>query len=312
MNKVLDLFCGIGGWSLAARNLGMETIGVEVDKQTYETSMVNGFNTLQQEVSVTDPKDFTDCNIIVASPPCQGFSMQGKREGWKDVDIIQQYTKDLVDNKDTKYELYDKLHDKRSLLVAEPFKWALEIRPQFIAWEQVPYVYHVWEVMIEQLEAVGYSVCLDKLSAEEYGVAQTRERVILVARNDSIEASMPKPTNQKYIKNHPKRGDLGVPPWLAIEDVLPEKKGWNYRAGLRKKSGLRASNMPAPTIAFGSDYNNHAWLKGELKQKLALEEALVLQGFPRDYILCGSKMSKYAQVGNAIPVKLAENILSMV
>jgi DNA (cytosine-5)-methyltransferase 1 len=312
VNKAIDLFAGIGGWSLAAKNLGMDTLGIEVDKQTYDTSVANGFDMLHSEVSIENPDNYSNCNIITASPPCQGFSMQGKQQGWKDIDIIQYYTEKLVEGYDLKYELYNKLYDKRSLLVAEPLKWALKIKPQFMAWEQVPYVYHVWEVMLPQIEAMGYSVKLEKLNSEEYGVAQTRERVILIARKDGKPAKMPPPTNQKYIKNHPKRGDLGVPPWLSMEDVLPERKGWNYRAGLRKKSGLRPSTLPAPTIAFGQDYNNHKWIKDGIEEKLSLEEALVLQGFPRDYKLEGSKMSKYAQVGNAIPVKLAQNILSMV
>lgn len=309
--KLVDLFAGIGGWDIAAENLGYETIGIELDKQVCQTRRHNNLDTVHAEISLIDPTEYSDCDIQVASPPCQGFSRQGRRGGWKDIDTVAEYSEDIYLNKDTKHEIYERLVDKRSLLVVEPLRWALENQPQFIAWEQVPYVYEIWENMSQYLRAAGYSVALDTLHSEQYGVPQSRERLILIAKLDG-EAEIPKPTNQKFVKGEPKRGDLGVNPWISIGEVLPERKGWVYQAGLRSKSVGRSSAEPASTIMFGSDYNNHIWLKDEESEQVSIRDCLTLQSFPEDFELQGSRHSQFGQVGNAIPVKLAEAVLSMV
>lgn len=309
--KVIDLFAGIGGWDIAAQNLGHKVTGIELDKQVCKTRLYNNLETVQAEISFVNPEDYKDYKIQVASPPCQGFSKQGKMLGWKDLDIIADYSKDVFLGRDTKHEVYEKLNDKRSLLITEPLRWALINKPQFIAWEQVPYVYDIWVMMSKYLEDSGYSVAIKKLFSEEYGDPQTRERVILIARLDG-EAKMPKPTNQKFLKGEPKRGDLGVYPWVAIEDVLPDRKEWSYKAGTRSKSALRLSSEPASTITFGSDYNNHVWLKDNIKEKLTIRDCLTLQSFPKDFELQGSRHSQFGQIANAIPVRLAESVLSMV
>lgn len=308
--KALDLFAGIGGWDLGAKAAGIEYIlGIEVDKQVCQTREANGLPTVRAEITLLDPKDYQEYDMHFAGPPCQGFTQLGKRKGRLDKEFVYQYVEDFSKGKDTKNIIFPELNDKRSLLVAEPLRWALANRPKHIAWEQVPYVEEFWLHFKTYLEAIGYSVWVGNLNAECYGVPQTRKRAILMASTEK-EVSEPEKTHQYFIKSEVKRGDLGVLPWVAIEDVLPELKGYRYRAGYRENSATRTSNEPSLTMAFGYDYNNHIWIHPDGKEeKINGRQGLILQSFPENFELIGSKHSRYTQIGNAIPPKLAEAIV---
>lgn len=308
--KALDLFAGIGGWDLGAKEAGIDyTLGIEVDKQVCQTREANGLPTLKAEIMSLDYKNFKEYEIHFAGPPCQGFSQVGARKGMEDKNLVYQYVEDFSNGKDTKNDIFPELNDKRSLLVAEPLKWALFNRPKYIAWEQVPYVKEFWQHFKTYLEDAGYSVWVGNLNAECYGVPQTRKRAILIASTDK-KVNEPAKTNQKFVKGETKRADLGVLPWVSIEDVMPELKGSTYSAGSRKKSAKRESSEPAPTIAFGYDYNNHRWrYKDGKEQKINFQQALILQSFPKNFLIDGSKNSVYNQIGNAIPPKLAHAII---
>ena len=90
--------------------------------------------------------------------------------------------------------------DDRSHLAAEPMRWAYALRPRWIACEQVPPVLPLWEHMALLLRGMGYRTWAGILSAEEYGVPQTRERAVLMARRDGLPVGPPEPTHQAYRK----------------------------------------------------------------------------------------------------------------
>jgi len=306
---MLDLFSGVGGWDVAANQISEidDLLGIELEKYMCDTRQKNNLPTVQAEVSLLDPTDYPS-DILVASPPCQGFSKQGHGKGRLDKKIVYQYADDINSGLDTKNELFPQLQDKRSLLVVEPLRFVLEAKPKYVAFEQVPYVKELWEYFAKIMKQHGYSTWVGNLEAEEYGSPQTRKRAILMASTEK-DVAPPTKTHQRFLKSEIKRGDLGVLPWVSLEDRFPERKGWSYQAGARKRSALRKSTEPAPTIAFGYDYNNHGWRIDEQFEKLTEAEGLKFQGFPDNFQLCGSKHSRYTQIGNAIPVELAKSIL---
>jgi DNA (cytosine-5)-methyltransferase 1 len=112
-----------------------------------------------------------------------------------------------------------------SMLVVEPLRWALALKPRWIALEQVPPVMPLWEVIAERLRAHGYSTWTGKLSAERYGVPQTRERAILLASLTG-PVSEPPATHQRYIaprrRDEPTLGLFDAPDQERI--VLPEDR----------------------------------------------------------------------------------------
>lgn len=78
---VVDLFAGMGGWDHAARQLGIDPLGVEHNPDACATREAAGLRTLQADIAELDPADFAPCEGLIASPPCQAFSVAGKGGG---------------------------------------------------------------------------------------------------------------------------------------------------------------------------------------------------------------------------------------
>lgn len=200
-------------------------LGIEWDEAACATREAAGHRTLRADVAELDPLNFAPCVLLIASPPCQAFSAAGKGDGHKDVPLILAAARDLGQGRDTRAQVQGQLADERSLLVVEPLRWALALRPAYIACEQVPPVLELWRVFADALRTAGYSAWAGILSAEEYGVPQTRKRAILMA---SLKGSVspPRATHQAYepgveaAEVHTLEGTLK--PWVSMAEAL----GW--------------------------------------------------------------------------------------
>lgn len=251
--QVVDLFAGPGGWDVAAHALGMDVIGVELDQAACDTRRAAGFNTLQASVADLDPLDFRPCDGLIASPPCQAWSSAGKRGGERDKPIVYRAARDIVTGDHSLAEDLARCEDPRSLLVVEPLRWALALRPRWLAFEQVPPVLEFWRYIAEFLRAAGYQVWTGLLSSERYGVAQTRRRAILMASLDGPVAP-PAPTHQAYVPGEPAREEITLEgvlePWVSMAEAL----GWtgdgevNYRRGGDRIDESVPTGGPSPTL----------------------------------------------------------------
>ena len=182
--KAIDLFAGIGGWSLPLRELGIRTLGVEFNKHAAATRDAAGLSTLCMDVRELNPLDF-EFDVLVGSPPCQAFSQASKvKRGLK---------------------------DSRGLLVFEPDRWVRARRPCFVALEQVRGAKKHFEAMASGWSELGYKCETRTLNAAEYGTPQRRKRAILLARLDEAPV-WPKPRPEATAASAlPHRSDL--PPW---------------------------------------------------------------------------------------------------
>lgn len=290
--SAIDLFAGAGGWDLAARQLGIEPLGIELDQDACATRDAAGFRTLQADVAALDPADFGPCELSVGSPPCPTFSRAGKGDGIADMPLVYEAAK-MVAAETFRPGLLS-WRDTRSELVVEPLRWALALRPTYLAWEQVPDVLPFWKFCASILRERGWSVWAGLLHAECWGVPQTRTRAILMAsRNGPVEP--PKPTHQHYVKGEPQRLeatlDGEVLPWVSIAGALgweqeidrpaptvtaggtasggPEVFGsqgrkaihaaMTFRRGSQENATERTAAEPAPTLAFGHDAARTEW-----------------------------------------------------
>lgn len=221
----VDLFAGPGGWEVGAQRLGLSVIGIEWDRDACATREAAGLATIRADVATYPPDEFVGINGLIASPPCPSFSMAGKRDGILDIPRILAHVRSCGDGWiDCGAEGW---RDDRSRLVLEVVRWASALRPRWIACEQVPPVLPVWEEIGRLLTGWGYSTWCGLLSAETFGVPQTRERAILMARRDGKPATPPAPTHQEYQPKVPRwtepRTDLlgnVVRPWISMADAL--------------------------------------------------------------------------------------------
>ena len=140
-----------------------------------------------------DPTAFAPLWGLIASPPCQAWSIAGKRLGRQDRPEVIACARELAAGVDSRERRLRACADERSLLTVEPLRWALALRPRWIALEQVPAVLGLWELFAELLVRHGYHCATGILSAERFGVPQVRKRAFLIASLDGAGLASPSP-----------------------------------------------------------------------------------------------------------------------
>jgi DNA (cytosine-5)-methyltransferase 1 len=320
--KVLDLFCGCGGSSLgfklAAEELGLypEIIGIDIDRDACTTFQKNRVG----QAIIADVR-FAPLRIrkklfdvIIGCPPCQGFTKMRRRP-------------DLKDPRNELVETFTEL--TKSFL------------PEYIVFENVPQIQrsHYYQKLIECLKECGYKFESKVMNAADYGVPQRRKRLILVASRNG-KPSLPKPI-QRRVSVREAIGDL--PPLRAGEahPTIPNHMCMKHtdkvlaRIKAIPKNGGSRSALPAelqlqchkkirgysdvygrmrwddvaPTLTSGcTNPSKGRFIHPEQDRAITPREAARLQTFPDWFIFYGGFISISKQIGNAVPVKLAECI----
>lgn len=340
----VDLFSGIRGW-------GVDGIGFEIDRDACATQAALGAQCVRADIASWPLEQLAGrVRGITASPPCQTFSTAGKGDGVARLGdllaVIGCYDGGPVDP-----------IDGRTELVVEPLRWALALRPEWLACEQVPAVLPLWHAIAGRLAEHGYSTWAGVLNAADYGVPQTRRRAILLASRVRL-VGPPEPTHAR----DPQPGLFGTrAPWVTMAAALgwtgevgfpriddrgdsadgyrardwrstdepafgltEKARSWTVRTGANTmKHGRTADDVepyerscdePSPTVV-GSALGKGVWTVTDADErpvKLTVRDALVLQSFPPDWPVQGSRTAQFRQVGNAIPPGLARAALTTV
>ncbi len=329
--KVLDLFSGCGGLSegfqLAGYRIIMGVDNWDVALRTFEKNHSDSVGRIA-DLSNLDPKDLKlqdKIDVIIGGPPCQGFSIAGKREA----------------------------EDPRNKLYQGFVNCVEHFNPKAFVMENVPNLIsmnggQIKNSIIKDFEKLGYKVVYKILKASDYGVPQQRRRVFFVGLNDSEKDFVfPMPfdvsiSTKEAISDLPehsvvdgdqyptkalsayqkemRRESVGVfnhqisnhsDKTKQIISMVPD--GGNFKDLPKELQGTRnvniawtrfAADKPSHTIDTGHRHHFHY----KYNRIPTVRESARLQSFRDDFIFLGSKTNQYKQVGNAVPPKLAEQV----
>ena len=169
--KMVDLFCGAGGLSLGFTQEGFITsLANDIQDCCVDTYAHNHPETPRDHIVLGDIKDvvenidqylrYNDVSIVVGGPPCQGFSMANRQR--------------LID-------------DPRNHLYKNFVEVVRKVSPPFFVMENVKGMLSVAQQVIEDFNAIGYSVAAHILNAKDFGVPQNRERLIYIGNRVGVD-----------------------------------------------------------------------------------------------------------------------------
>ena len=236
-----------------------------------------------------------EADVILGGFPCQGFSLSGPRKIDDSRNILYKYYVNIVKAK------------QPLLFVGENVKGILTMGGGKII-----------EAIINEFAECGYDVRYQLVNARNYGVPQDRERVIITGFRKDLQIGDFDLTPQKPI-HVTLREAIGHMPDPLPEEVCEAPYSSRYMSRNRKRGWDDVSfTIPAMakqvTLYPGSPdmvkLDKDLWRFGSngVTRRLSWREAAAIQTFPGDMEFCGDLINIYKQIGNAVPVRLAEFI----
>lgn len=336
--KVVDLFAGAGGFSLGARNAGAQvTFAVEFDKfaaATYRKNLCEfGDTTLYTEdIRKLDPEKLAkehfangaECDLLLGGPPCQGFSTHRIKDAGVD------------DPRNTLiYRYFDFVRSLR------PKAFLMENVPGLLWPRHGDYLKKFYELGAEE----GYTI-LDPvtLDARDFGVPQRRKRVFILGvreRERVADLDWPPPRTHAETSDDPAKrwiscqdafisAPLGDPNDLHMkhnDELIRAFKNTPLNGGSRRDSGRILpchknhdghkdvygridSRLPAPTMTTACINPSKGRFVHPMEHHgITIRQAARIQTFPDSFVFEGGLTAAGKQIGNAVPVTMAEIII---
>lgn len=328
----LDFFGGAGGWSLGLSIAGLRHCGhFDYNASACNTARSN----LGEPIHCVDLMRYDvstlpqDVQVVVGSPPCQGFSNEGHK----------------------------KEDDPRNMLVRRYIDIIEVLRPKVWVFENVPgfkrsYGGRYYRELIDRVSSMGYDFADGILNSADYGVPQRRQRFFLIA-GEGFSPQLPQATHGKHRRAttlweaisdlpkvaHGERGGVFEYPasagnpyqvWMRegsdrvenhttqnhSERVLEKIKAVPAGGDMRSFAGRYKENK----VAYCGGYRRAVkdtpsftayWTRGmasihpEQDRLFSPRECARIQSFPDRFVFCGTTIENYTQVCNAVPPLMA-------
>ena len=288
-----DMFCGIGGFHVAAADLGLSCVyACDIDVEARRAYEANFGLIPDGDITAisTDAIPFHD--IMLAGFPCQPFSIIGSMKGFEDTRGTLFFNlAEIIDAKRPKAFLLENVrqlstHHKGTTL----------------------------ERILCVLSELGYRADWKLLNALDFGLPQKRERTFIVGFQDhSVPFAWPEPSGQPLALSEVLEEE--VPATYFASEEIRHKRKEKHRSELdlsiwhENKGGNVASHPFSCALRAGASYN-YLLVNGE--RRLTPREMLRLQGFPEWFSLPSSYQQIRKQTGNAVPVPVARAVLEQI
>lgn len=318
--KFIDLFCGIGGFRIALENLGCECVfSSEIDDCAKEMYYQNFGDFPYGDITKINKENIPDFDILCAGFPCQPFSVAGKRKGFED----------------TRGTLFFEIAD--ILRVKQPKMFILENVKGLVTHNKG----NTMKTILNGLEYLGYKVSYGIFNASDFGVPQSRERLIIVGHKyktidlSKVEKHRINSMEQFLLNEYCIDDILNMNDYTLIpkEKVRKQKSGLVFCGYLNKNKRIKgvlpntehlsrvhrqcnriySSDGLCPTITSGETTGRYYIYdeKNKIVRKLSLKEIYRFMGFPIDFKLIGKKTQLYKKIGNSVCVGMIEKIAKL-
>lgn len=336
---VIDLFSGCGGSALGFQQSGFPIkVAVDIDKHASASFKANfpDCEVFSTDISYLSGKELLDAGgfdsgddvVLIACPPCQGFSSARRNS--------------------------ERLTDPRNKLIYEFLRIVEEVKPLAFVLENVPGLARgigkpLFVQILQRLNELGYQTTYDVVNTADYGVPQRRKRLVLMGTNNpNIRLSFPAKTNmdpakadelpgwntvREAIKDLPplaagekdKKDPMHVSASLADINITRlkhtphdggDRMSWpdelildchRNTQGHKDVYGRMKWDYPSPTMTGGCGMiSKGRFGHPEQDRAISLREAARLQTFPDTFIFLGNFGEIAKQIGNAVPPLLAK------
>ncbi len=310
----IDLFAGIGGFRIPLQWEGGKCVFSSEFNPAAQRVYEANFGEYPFGDITKIPKDIIPKHdVLTAGFPCQPFSISGKMKGFEDT---------------------------RGTLIYSVFQIIEAKQPKVVFLENVKHLVHhdkgrTLKTILDGLENLGYKYSWKVLNASDFGVAQNRERIIIIAHHDKVFDFSKLHKKEKVIL----RDILDNPattkfefleePYTILSDMKRQPSGLIF-AGYRNKNIRKAGVRPGtehlsrvhkqPNRIYSIDGIHPAipsqetsgrfWIyDGETVRKLTLNECYRIMGFPDSFIRSSSISEQYRQVGNSVCIPMIREIM---
>lgn len=316
MITTIDLFAGAGLMTEGFRQSGFRSIfAAEADHRA-----VASFNkNIENVARVWDVRKVDaslQSQVILAGPPCQGFSTLGKRDS----------------------------NDERNKLSLTVLPWIKSANPSVVVIENVPqFVESIyWKRIKRAAKREGYESCHWILNAADFGVPQRRTRAFCILSRIGLP-TQPEPTHEIPVTVRQAFSGLSCNPTDLNQHIAPMPKGVAYerikiippngdkRDVLRlaahlcppswEKIGAQAvdvwgrMNFDEPSNTVRCSFQNPSkgrYLHPAENRVITIREGARLQGVPDEWVFVGDRTSMARQIGNGVPVPLAKVVANSI
>ncbi|WP_176467175.1 DNA cytosine methyltransferase [Terribacillus saccharophilus] len=342
MLKAVDLFSGAGGLLQGLLQANYDVIfSVEIDKAAVKTHKENFPNipVFDDDIrNLTNDKilDYTQgksVDLVVGGPPCQGFSVFGKRR--------------FINTQG-----YNPKEDDRNKLVYEFIRVVKELKPKYFFMENVKGFLSLdgglfVEEVIKEFKSIGYdNISFKVFSAADYGVPQKRYRMLMIGNRIGQDIVFPEPTHSEipslFTKPYTTVGEVINDLVNKSEEEIPNHVPLKHKAIVSERMSyvkegsklniddlpehlLQATrvdsktgkvknyshiykrlhrNLPSNTLVPG---HNAFPIHPTLNRTLTVREAARIQTFPDTHSFFGTRQEQCIQVGNAVPPLMAKH-----
>lgn len=342
---VISLFSGAMGLDIGLGKAGLNVvIGQDFEPSCVETMKANGHNVLGGDIREIKPETLLELTglhvgepfMICGGPPCQPFSTAGKRLGINDprgslfMDFIR-----MIDYIRPRFFVMENVKG----IVSSPLKHVST--KERVKDDPEQKLGTVLDVILSEFNKLGYKTVYGILDAVNYGVPQFRERFVLIGSRDNEDIFLPIPTHfqmhqnpdyrwktvgeaiidlesnpgeytslsgdrKKYLHMVPEGGN-----WKDLpQEIIPVAMGGAYESGGGKVGFYRRLSyaQPSPTITTSPAQKATMLCHPKQDRPLSIKEYARIQQFPDDWKFTGTISAQYRQIGNAVPIGLAEAI----